>query len=146
MQKRQSFDEYMLSMARVTASRSTCLHRKQGAVLVMDKRVISTGFNGSPPNQPHCIDLGYCAKEEGLPCRAEGLHGESNALLTAARLGISAQGSVLYTVYSPCRTCCNMLRVAGVTEVIYEHVYENYPEGPDYLKELGIECRQMMLE
>jgi dCMP deaminase len=137
-QVRQSFDEYMLSMAELVGSRSTCRHRKQGAILVVDNRVISTGYNGSPPGIVHCTDLGYCMKADHGWCRADGLHGESNAILTAARLGIPVKGGTLYSTYSPCRVCCNMLKVAGVVRVVYSEVYENFKEGPSYLKELGI--------
>lgn len=139
-QKRQPFSEYMLNMARFVASRSTCLHRKQGAILVIDKRVISTGFNGSPPGQPHCNSIGWCAKEKELPCRANGLHGEANAVLTAARLGVSTKGSALYSVYSPCEACCNILKVAGIVEVWYTEVYDGFPYGPKYLETLGIKA------
>jgi len=89
------------------------------------------------------MDIGYCLKIETGVCRAEGLHGESNALAFAAKLGIAVEGSTLYSVYSPCRTCCNMIRVAGIVEVIYEEVYSGFPEGPEYLKEIGITCRKI---
>lgn len=139
---RPTLEETYLKVARVMGTRSTCRHRDQGAVLVRDNHIISVGYNGSPPGQPHCIDLGYCAKEIEYPCRAEGLHGESNALAFAAKLGISVEGTTLYSVYSPCRTCCNMLKVAGVIRVIYEEVYDGFPDGPEYLRELGITCRK----
>ena len=108
--------------------------------------VISTGYNGSPPGQPHCIDLDYCNKESGGLRRAEGLHGESNAIIIAARLGISTDKSVLYSVYSPCVTCCNMLKVAGIVCVKFIEVYDGFERGPDYLKELGIECQQIRMD
>lgn len=132
--------EYFIQMARLVATRSTCRHRAQGAVLVIGNRVISTGYNGSPPGEAHCIELGgYCAKSEGLDCRATGLHGESNAIVTAARLGIPVLGSTLYSVYSPCLACCNILAAAGVTRIVYAELYDNYPQGPRYLEGLGIE-------
>ena len=139
---RPTLEETYLKIAEVIGTRSTCRHRDQGAVIVKGNHLISVGFNGSAPGQPHCIDLGYCSKAEGLPCRAEGLHAESNALAFAAKLGISVEGSILYTVYSPCRTCCNMLKVAGIIEVVYKEVYDGYPEGPEYLEELRIRCRK----
>jgi dCMP deaminase len=70
---------------------------------------------------------------------AEGLHGESNALLTAARLGISVKGGTIYGVYSPCRSCCNMLKVAGISRVVYAEGYPNFHQSAEYLVELGIE-------
>lgn len=140
--KRPSIDIYFLRLARLVGTRSTCRHRDQGAVLVKNHRIISTGYNGSPPGQPHCIDLTFCAKEKGMDCRAEGLHGESNALLTAAKLGASTEGAVLYCTYSPCKSCCNMLSVAGIIGVIYEELYPDFPTVNDYLKELGIWAKQ----
>lgn len=142
---RPTLDQYFIRMARLVGTRTTCRHREQGAVLVKDNRIISAGYNGAPPGQPHCIDLDYCAKDKGLTCRAEGLHGESNAILTAAKLGISTKDSILYCVYSPCRSCCNMLKVAGIVGVMHEKVYDGFREGPEYLKELGIWCQKINL-
>lgn len=139
---RPSLDTVYIAIARLIGTRSTCRHRDQGAVLVKDGRVISMGYNGAAPGQGHCLDLPFCSKEEGLGCRAEGLHGESNALLTAARLGISTEGSVLYSTYSPCEACCNMLKAAGVVEVVYEHRYDGFHNGPEYLQKLGVKCRK----
>lgn len=140
---RPTLDQTYIDIAKTIAYRSTCRHRDQGAVLAKNNHVVSVGYNGSAPGQSHCIDLEYCAKAEGLPCRAEGLHAESNAIAFAAKLGINIEGSVLYTVYSPCRVCCNMLKVTGIAEVIYTEVYTGFPEGPEYLKELGILCRKI---
>ncbi len=135
---RPTLEDTYLKMAKVMGTRSTCRHRDQGAVLVKNGHIVSVGYNGAAPGQPHCIDLQYCRKAEGLPCRAEGLHGESNALAFAAKLGISVSGATLYSVYSPCRTCCNMLKVAGIVSVIYTEVYTGFIDGPKYLKELGV--------
>ncbi len=142
---RLSLDEYFIRIAVAAADRSTCRHRQQGAVLVRDRRIISTGYNGAPPGQHHCLDLD-CAKAYGAPCRAEGLHGESNAILSAAYMGISTKGSTCYCVYSPCLSCCNMLKVAGIVEVLYLYIYSNYKEGPEYLESLGIKQRLMNVE
>ncbi len=142
---RLSIDEYFLRIALTAAERSTCRHRQQGAVLVRDRHIISTGYNGAPPGQPHCLDLD-CAKMYGAPCRAEGLHGESNAILSAASMGISTKGSTCYCVYSPCLSCCNMLKVAGIIEVVYTGVYSNYVDGPGYLESLGIKQRRVKIK
>lgn len=139
---RLPIDEYFIRIALTASERSTCRHRQQGAVLVRDKRIISTGYNGAPPGQPHCLDMD-CAKAYGAPCRAEGLHGESNAILSAAFMGVSTRGSTCYCVYSPCLSCCNMLKVAGIIEVVYLEVYSNYKEGPAYLESLGIKQRKL---
>ena len=140
---RISFDEYIMRICHAVAARATCCHREQGAVIVKNKRIISTGYNGAPPGIKDCLEFGYCSKEKNLPCRAEGLHGESNAIITAAREGISVDSTVLYCIFSPCRGCCNMIRTAGIVEVVYEEVYEGSPEGPEYLKSLSIKVRKL---
>lgn len=140
---RPDIDSYFIDMAKLVGSRSTCRHRDQGVVLVRDNRVIATGYNGSPPNQAHCIELGYCVKEEGGFCRAEGLHGESNAVASAAKIGISVDGATAYCVYSPCRSCCNLLKSAGITKVKFLEVYDKFPEGPKCLHDLGVDVYDM---
>ncbi len=143
MPTRPTKDKYFIDMARIAGSRSTCLHRHQGAVLVRDHRVISTGYNGCPPGAEHCEDIGWCAKDEGVPCRAEGLHAETNAVVSAAKMGISTKDAVCYCIYSPCRTCCNILKSAGIITVRYTDVYENFEEGPKYLRSLGIRVEKI---
>ena len=132
------FDDYIMLICHTVALRATCRHREQGAVIVRDKRIISTGYNGAPPDVIDCLERGFCSKAKGLPCLAEGLHGESNAIITAAREGIPVKGATLYCVYSPCRSCCNMIKTANIDHVIYEEVYDGFPEGPGYLLNLGI--------
>lgn len=134
-ESRPSIDDNYMEVAHVVSKRSTCRHRDQGVVLARDKRIVATGYNGSPPGQPHCTDLGYCSKADGLPCRAEGLHGESNAIASAASSGVSTKGATAYCIYSPCLVCCNLLKSAGVVKVVYQHVYDGFREGPDYLSQ-----------
>ncbi len=140
---RPTLDEYFMKVARTVATRSTCRHRDQGAVIVKDGRILSTGYNGAPPGQPHCIDLRRCIKEEGFRCRAEGLHGESNAIASAAKVGISVDGAAIYCVYSPCEACCNLLKSAGIVGVGYAEVYDSFPEGPMYLRQLSMKVIQI---
>lgn len=140
--QRTSFDLYIMDIARIVASRSTCLHRHQGAVIVRDRRIISAGYNGSPPGAIHCVALGYCNKEEFGWCRAEGLHGESNAIASAARMGISVAEATIYCLYSPCRACCNLIISAGITAVKYAELYESFPDVRIYLENLGIEVNE----
>jgi len=140
---RPTLDEYFIRITRIVASRSTCLHRDQGAVIVRDGRVLATGYNGAPPGQPHCIDLGNCAKEDGLGCRAEGLHGESNAIASAAKMGISVDGATVYCVYSPCEACCNLIKSAGIIEVKYVEVYDGFLGVLGYLEALGIKATKV---
>jgi len=111
-------------------------------VLARDKRIISTGYNGTAPGQLHCIDTN-CLKDLGGPCRAEGLHGESNAIASAALMGVSTKGATAYCLYSPCLACCNLLKSAGVVRVVYDEVYEGYLFGPHHLeKTLGMEVQK----
>ena len=140
---RPTFDEYIMAVCRVVATRATCRHREQGAVLVKNKRIISTGYNGAPPGVEDCLELGYCSKEKGSGCRSEGLHGESNSIITAAREGISVDGAVLYCVYSPCLCCCNMIKTAGIVEVVYREIYSGFPLGHEYLSSLGVHARKL---
>lgn len=118
---RQSWDDYFLDMAELVSTRSTCLKAQHGAVLAKDKRVISMGFNGSPENFPHCK---VCPRE-GMPtgehpelCRA--VHAEQNAIINAARLGVSTNGSTLYITGRPCILCTKMLVNAGVGFIKWE--------------------------
>ena len=135
--------EYFLALAIAASERSTCLHRHQGAVLTWDDRVISTGYNGSPPGGDHCDALGWCAKDRKDFCRAEGLHAESNAVVSAAKMGISTKGAVCYCLYSPCISCCNILKVAGIVGVVYKELYDGFMQGPVYLSTLGIKATRV---
>lgn len=128
--KRQSWEEFFFELARLTSGRSTCLRRQYGAVLVRDKTVVSTGFNGAPRGCPHCIDIG-CAREQCKSgekpelCRAT--HAEQNAVANAARIGVSTRGSILYISPEdlPCPLCAKILINAGVAEVHYKRT--DYP-------------------
>ena len=136
-------DTYFMMVAKVVSLRATCRHREQGAVLVRNNRIIATGYNGSPPGQPHCIDAGYCSKDAHSICRADGLHGESNAIASAASEGISTSGAIIYCIYSPCKSCCNLLKSAGIVEVKYLEEYSTDPSGPDYLAQLDIKVSKI---
>ena len=123
MPGRLGLDDYFMEIAHVVARRSTCLHRQVGAVLVQGKQIVSTGYNGAPSGQPHCLDIG-CARQ-GVPsgqrselCRAA--HVEQNAINFAARYGISIEGATLYTTNYPCSWCAKSIINAGVAQVIYD--------------------------
>lgn len=142
---RPSKDEYLLMLAEVASKRSTCRHRQQGAVLARNYRVIAAGYNGSPPGHVHCTE-DVCLKDNHQKaCRAEGLHGESNAIATAARLGIPTAGVTMFSVYSPCLACCNLMMTAGVERLVYQKRYESFHNGPEYLEANGIEAEQVSL-
>ncbi len=138
-QSRISFDAYAMQICHTVALRATCRHRDQGAIIVKDRHIIATGYNGAPPRMKDCLELGYCSKAENLPCMAEGLHGESNALISAAKAGVEVKGATIYCIYSPCRSCCNMIATAGIAALVYEQVYDAFTEGPEYLRSLGVD-------
>ena len=127
---RPGWDEYFMEVAEVVAKRSTCLRRNVGAVVVKDKRILSTGYNGAPTGLPHCGEVGCLRERLGTPsgerheiCR--GLHAEQNALIQAARYGISLEGSTIYSTTEPCSLCAKMLINAGLRRVVYK---DSYPD------------------
>ncbi len=144
---RPGFDEYFMEFARVAAKRSTCLRRQVGAVLVRDKHLLSTGYNGAPAGLKDCLEIGSCLREElGVPsgerhelCRA--VHAEQNAVIQCALHGVSTKGSTLYTTSSPCITCAKILVNAGVKRVVYCDAYPN-KEAFQIMEEAGIRAEQ----
>lgn len=98
------------------ATRATCLRRHVGSVIVRDKRILSTGYNGSPPGQPHCTEVG-CLLEDGRCIRT--LHAEQNALMQAALHGVSTHGATLYGTCRPCHVCARMIVAAGIVRVVF---------------------------
>ncbi len=139
---RPSWDEYFMRIAREVAGRSTCKRRRVGAVMVRDKRILTTGYNGAPRGIVHCEERGCLRDELAIPsgerhelCR--GLHGEMNALLQAAVHGVGVEGATLYCTNRPCSLCAKMLINAGVRRIV---IAEGYPDelGEELLKEAGI--------
>jgi len=140
---RPSWDEYFLKIAFDVAERATCLRRKVGAILVKNKRILATGYNGAPSGLRHCEDLGCIREQQKVPsgqrhelCR--GLHAEMNAFLQAAVHGVSTQGAILYTTIYPCSLCAKMIINAGVTRVVEAGDYPD-PLARDLLAEARIE-------
>jgi dCMP deaminase len=140
---RPSWDEYFMQIVDVVKTRSTCIRRQVGAILVVDKHIISTGYNGPPTGLPHCEETGCLRDQLGIPpgerpelCR--GVHAEQNAIIQAALHGVSTKGATLYVSASPCVICAKMLINAGVKRIVYE---EEYPDELAFqlLKEAGIE-------
>jgi dCMP deaminase len=125
---RPPWPEYFMDIAELVARRSTCLRRRVGAVLVKDKRILATGYNGAPSGIPHCLEVGCLREKEGIPsgerhelCR--GLHAEQNVIIQAARHGVTIQGSTLYCTNLPCVICSKMLINAGIREIYYREGY-----------------------
>lgn len=139
MQVRPSWDEYFMEIAQLVKTRATCPRRSVGAVLVRDKRILATGYNGAPSGMAHCPEGG---PEHDWPtgCMRSGhcirsLHAEQNALLQAAKIGVSCEDSWIYVTCQPCNACAKMLVNAGVQRVIYEG---DYPD--EFSKEIFREC------
>ncbi|RLD95690.1 MAG: cytidine deaminase [Aquificota bacterium] len=139
---RPSWDRYFMEIAIMVSSRSTCLRRRVGAVLVKDKRILATGYNGPPSGLAHCVDVGCLREKLGIPsgerheiCR--GLHAEQNAIIQAALHGVSIKGAQLYTTTFPCIICSKMLINAGIKEIFYK---EGYPDelSAALLEEAGV--------
>jgi dCMP deaminase len=128
MGERPSYDEYFMEMAYVVSERSTCKRRKVGAILVKDKHILSTGYNGAPKGLKHCSEVGCLRSDLDVPsgerhelCR--GLHAEQNAIIQAAVFGISIKNSVLYCTNTPCVVCVKMLINADINEIVYSGDY-----------------------
>lgn len=125
---RPSWHDYFTEITRLVSTRSTCVRRKVGAILVKNKRILATGYNGAPSGIPHCLDVGCLREEMGVPsgerhelCR--GLHAEQNAILQAAHHGISVDGTDLYCTNLPCVICTKMIINAGIRRVYYLQGY-----------------------
>lgn len=141
---RPTWDEYFASITRQVATRSTCLRRKVGAIIVKDKRILTTGYNGAPMGVRNCLEIGTCLREElGVPsgerqeiCR--GLHAEQNAIIQAALHGVRIKGSVIYCTNQPCILCAKMIINCGIRKIYY---FEDYPDelATELLVEAGVE-------
>ncbi len=119
---RASWDEYFMSIAQVVATRSTCQRKYVGAVLVRNRTILSTGYNGSIRGMPHCTDVGHMM-EDGH-CVAT-IHAEANAIIQAARNGVMIEGSTNYVTASPCWHCFTQLANAGVVRICYGEFYRD---------------------
>ena len=118
--KRKSWDEYFMAIAREVASRSTCDRKFVGAVIVRERTILSTGYNGSIRGMPHCDEVGH--DMENNHCVAT-IHAETNAVLQAAKNGVCIDGASVYTTASPCWPCFKMLANAGIRRIIFEEFY-----------------------
>lgn len=132
---RPDWPYYFMDIAGRVASRSTCPRRAVGAVIVKEKRILSTGYNGAPSGMDHCTDVG-CLMVEGHCVRT--LHAEQNAIIQAAQFGVSTRGAEIYTTSSPCLTCAKMIINAGIRKVWY---WEGYPDelASEFLQAAGVE-------
>lgn len=117
---RPSWDEYFLKIAETVSTRSTCDRLRVGAVIVKEKTILSTGYNGSPKHLPHCDDIGH-EIVDGHCIRT--IHAEANAVTQAAKYGTAIDGAVMYLTNSPCYDCFKMLVNAGITKIVYRNFY-----------------------
>ncbi|MFW5901798.1 MAG: deoxycytidylate deaminase [Thermodesulfobacteriota bacterium] len=144
---RPSWDQYFMEIAALVAKRSTCLRRAVGAILVKDKRILATGYNGAPSGVRHCIEVG-CLRETLQVASGErhelcrGIHAEQNAIIQAAYHGVPIQGASLYCTNLPCSICTKMLINAGIRTIYYRSGYAD-ELSRDLLEEAGIEVIQL---
>ena len=145
---RPSWDSYFMDITRVVGTRSTCLRRQVGALVVREKRILSSGYNGAPRDLAHCDEVGCMREELGIAsgqrqelCR--GLHAEQNAIVHAAYHGTSIKDSTLYVTHQPCITCAKMIINAGIIKVIFAGPYpDEFSSG--LLAEAGIELQSFL--
>jgi dCMP deaminase len=139
---RPSWDEYFMAIAEQVSGRSTCLRRSTGAVLVKDKRILASGYNGVPQGLAHCEEVGCLREQRHIPsgshhelCR--GIHAEQNAVIQAAKHGIAMAGSTAYCTHQPCVLCAKILLNAGVVDIVYREPYPD-PLSEQLLAEAGL--------
>ncbi|MCK5836183.1 MAG: cytidine/deoxycytidylate deaminase family protein [Desulfobacula sp.] len=128
--KRPSWNQYFMGITDLVSSRSTCLRRKVGAIIVKDRRILCSGYNGAPSKVPHCSETGCLREKLKVPsgekhelCR--GVHAEQNAIIQAAFHGIKVSGAVLYCTNQPCSICAKMIINAGIKKVYYRDGYDD---------------------
>lgn len=128
--ERPLWNEYFMKIAELVASRSTCLRRKVGAIIVRDNQILSTGYNGAPKRVPHCADVGCLRAKMNVPagerhelCR--GIHAEQNAIIQAAVNGVSVKGGTIYCTHQPCSICAKMIINAEIKNV---YIADPYPD------------------
>jgi dCMP deaminase len=125
---RPNWETYFMDITKLVAKRSTCLRRSVGAVVVKDKRILATGYNGAPMGTRHCLDIGCLREKMGIPsgerhelCR--GIHAEQNAIIQAAYHGVSIKDGMLFCTNLPCIICSKMIINAGIKTIFYEDGY-----------------------
>ena len=140
--QRPSFDELYMEVVEIIARRSTCLRKKVGSVIVMDKRIISHGYNGVVSGEEHCCDTGHCLKdlvgrEDYKPC----VHAEQNAICLCAKRGLGVKGGTLYVNADVCVTCAKLIVSCEIHTVVVKRDYKGTSEGIEFLKQLGVQVK-----
>lgn len=139
---RPDWDTYFLKIASVVGERSTCERAHVGCVLVVEKRILTAGYNGSPMGQEHCDDIGHLLVD-GHCVRT--IHAETNAIIQAALHGVSTKGSTCYVTHYPCINCTKALINAGITRLVYETAYNVDPIARNFLQSAGVEEVQVQV-
>ncbi len=146
-EERPSWEQYFMDIACLVAKRSTCLRRAVGAIIVKDRRVLSTGYNGAPSQVRHCIEVGCLREKLKVPsgerhelCR--GIHAEQNAIIQAAYHGVSIKGADLFCTNLPCSICAKMIINAGIVRIVYQSGYADVM-SEEMLAEAGVELVQL---
>jgi dCMP deaminase len=146
---RPSWPEYFMGITRLVATRSTCLRRHVGAILIKDKRILASGYNGAPSGLRHCEEVGCLRENSSVPsgerhelCR--GLHAEQNLIIQAAYHGISIKGSILYCTNKPCVICTKMIINAGIIKIYFEDGYDD-PLSDQMLSEACLQIERLSL-
>lgn len=133
-QKRPSWNEYFMNIAHEVAKRSTCERAQVGAVIVRNKRILTTGYNGSPRGLPHCNEAG-CLMDNGHCVRT--LHAEQNAIIQAALHGVITEAATIYVTHQPCFICAKTIINAGIAEIVYDKEYRD-DRSLDFLQQAGV--------
>jgi dCMP deaminase len=151
--QRPNWDEYFLMIAKLSATRSTCLAFPVGAVIVRDKQIVATGYNGSPSGSAHCTTQGYCYPgldscdaSKTMPSRA--VHAEANAIAQAAKHGVATEGAKIYVTLEPCLSCLKLIISAGIHEVYYETSFNSGESAlvrDSFVKERLVSLKQVQL-
>lgn len=141
-QTRESWNRYFMTLATTVAARSTCERATVGALLVLDHRIIATGYNGSIAGDPHCDDAGHLMRD-GHCIRT--LHAEMNAILQCAENGVSTRGAAVYVTFFPCLNCTKALIQAGIKQVYFGDDYNNDPYAIELLKAHHVAVQQVSL-
>lgn len=144
---RPSWDDYFKQILHDVASRSTCLRRQVGCIIVRDKRILSTGYNGTPKGIEHCDKRGCQRANLNIPSGerhelCNGVHAEQNAIIQAAYHGVSIKEAWLYCTHTPCNICAKMIINAGITRVLFVFDYSD-PATTNLLKEAGITYKRL---
>jgi len=143
--QRPSWDDYFMEVAHAISKRATCDRGRSGCVIARDKRLIVTGYVGSPMGFPHCDEVGHHLKkvthEDGSVTEhcMRTVHAEQNAICQAAKLGVSIQGATIYTRMTPCRTCAMLIINCGITRVVCERKYQRGGESEEMFAQAGVE-------